>query len=81
MYFSKEKFRLDEEWRTIARTPQHVPKIVLGTLLSRTLDIKIVCLVLIFNLVLVRSTGFFFMTSLCERFDSVNFSKKIDSRD
>ena len=36
-----------------ARTPQHAPKIILGALLSRTLDIKIARLVLIFNLILV----------------------------
>ena len=32
--------------------PQHVPKIILGVLLSHTLDIKIAHLVLIFSLVL-----------------------------
>ena len=33
--------------------PQDVPKINLGVLLSHTLDIRIACLVLIFNLVLI----------------------------
>ena len=42
--------RLGEEWQAIARVPQHVPKIILGALLSPTLDIKIACLVLIFKL-------------------------------
>ena len=42
--------RLGEEWRVIARLPQHAPKIILGALLSRTLDIKIARLVLIFKL-------------------------------
>ena len=36
-----------------SRAPQHAPKIILGALLSLTLDIKIVRLVFIFNLVLV----------------------------
>ena len=31
-------------------TPQHAPKIILGALLSRTLDIKIAHLILIFKL-------------------------------
>ena len=42
--------RLGEEWRAIARAPQHAPKIILGALLSRTLDIKIARLILIFKL-------------------------------
>ena len=59
------------------RVPQHAPKIILGVLLSRTLHLKIVHLVLIFNLVLVLhpendSVLFFFIKSLCERFCSVN---------
>ena len=32
---------------------QHAPKIILGALLSRTLDVKIARLVLIFNVVLI----------------------------
>ena len=36
-----------------ARAPQHTSNIILGALLSRTLDIKIARIVLIFNLVLV----------------------------
>ena len=36
-----------------SRALQHAPKIILGALLSCTLDIKIARLVLIFNLVLV----------------------------
>ena len=46
-------YRLGEEWRAIARAPQHAPKIILGAELLHTLDIKIARLVLIFNLVLV----------------------------
>ena len=46
-----------QAWRGMAsdhaRAPQHAPKIILGVLLARKLDIKIACLVLIFNLVLV----------------------------
>ena len=33
-----------------ARTPHHMPKIILGVLLSRTLDIRIARLILIFKL-------------------------------
>ena len=35
------------------RARQHAPKIILGALLSRTLDVKIARLVLIFNVVLI----------------------------
>ena len=35
------------------RVPQHTPKIILGVLLSRALQLKIAHLVLIFNLVLI----------------------------
>ena len=42
--------RLGEEWLAIVRAPQRAPKIILGALLSRTLDIKIARLVLIFKL-------------------------------
>ena len=38
------------EWQAIASMPHHAPKIILGVLLSHTLDIKIACLVLIFKL-------------------------------
>ena len=45
-----------QAWRGMAsdhaHAPQHAPKIILGVLLSRTSDIKIARLVLIFNLVL-----------------------------
>ena len=45
-----------QAWRGMAsdhaRAPQHAPKIILGVLLSRTSDIKIARLVLIFNLIL-----------------------------
>ena len=51
------KFMDKQAWRGMAsdhvHAPQHVPKINLGALLSRTLDIRIARLVLIFNLVLV----------------------------
>ena len=43
-----------QAWRGMvsdrARVPQHAPKIILAALLSRTLDIKIASLVLIFKL-------------------------------
>ena len=52
-YYVTWYYRLDDEWRAIARVPRHVPKIILGALLSHTLDIKIARLVLIFNVVLV----------------------------
>ena len=42
--------RLGEEWRAIARAPEHAPRIILGALLSRTLAIKIDRLVLMFKL-------------------------------
>ena len=35
------------------RARQHAPKIILGALLSRTLDVKIARLVLIFNVILI----------------------------
>ena len=51
------KFMDKQAWRGMASDhvcmPQYVPKINLGALLSRTLDIRIACLVLIFNLVVV----------------------------
>ena len=43
-------FTFGEEWQAITCVPQHVPKIILGALLSCTLDIKIARLVLIFKL-------------------------------
>ena len=56
-YAVKKNPTLNQVWREMAsdheRAPQHTPKIILGALLSRTLDIKIARLVLIFNLVLV----------------------------
>ena len=45
--YSLMYFRLGEELRAIAGAPQHMPKIILGLLLSRTWDTR---LVLIFKL-------------------------------
>ena len=44
---------LGKEWQAIVHMPQHMPKIILGALLLHTLDIKIACLIPIFNLVLI----------------------------
>ena len=46
--------RLGEEWRAIALAPEHVPKIILGELLSGTLAIKIARLVLMFKGTLIQ---------------------------
>ena len=49
----RPKTRLGEEWWAITCMSQYAPKIILGVLLSSTLHLKIACLVLIFNLILV----------------------------